>query len=154
MNYRKFILIPLLFISLQSCRHEKHYIKTPDMPVITVQTEKPSFVREPLEVITVPRAYADNCARCHGMDGSGQGPDAYDAATKTYKLPEPAPLACPAYSMHEDSRENMEKAVRNGIPGKMPSFRFSQQELDDIFSYMQFWGRRHMGHEGPHRHDK
>jgi len=127
MKYGKMIPAYVLLFSMYGCRHEPSSIVRQAAVNITstAKTDEPSFEKPVLNVINVPESYLP-CIRCHGIDGSGIGTEECGAQLAG------------DFTRHPDFRQRLTKAVRNGIPDKMPAFpKYTYQQLVEIESFLR-----------------
>ena len=86
----------------------------------------------PESIVKGEKQYKDLCARCHGEQGTGAGPEAASLSTR------PTNLTDLAY-MSDRSALDLLRAIAIGSPPDMPSFgdKLSQDELWAITDYLR-----------------
>ena len=104
----------------------------------------------------VSARYRQFCSSCHGMNGRGFGPAAFDAARDAFvgelDLHRPADLSCP--SVNSFTREQLEQVVRGGISCKehgqvMPAFpNLTDAQFAEIADQLKAFGSNHGQHHG------
>jgi cytochrome c oxidase cbb3-type subunit 3 len=77
------------------------------------------------------KIYVDKCLKCHGENGKGDGPRAWDLEKK------PADYTNKA-TMSKFTDADLKKAVKDG-KRPMPAFgkKLSDQEIDDVIVYIR-----------------
>lgn len=91
----------------------------------TAQEPLPEPPETPLEARVAEQLFADHCARCHGITGTGKGPEALS------HLPRPRNLTNRPYFAGIDD-QRIFRTLAEGVPGTaMPAFRgsFNNGEL-------------------------
>ena len=100
--------------------------------------------------------YTQFCSSCHGLDGTGYGPSAYDARRGEFfgelSVHRPADLSCPGISLAGDGA--LEQVVRGGISCKehgqvMPAFPdLTGDQFAEIAAQVRAFSHLH-GEHGP-----
>jgi mono/diheme cytochrome c family protein len=75
--------------------------------------------------------FAESCARCHGADARGGGPD-----SNTTQVPPPA-LTGPSSHLAVHSDEDLFNFISDGLPGGMPAWTRTL-EPDQIWDVINF----------------
>lgn len=120
------------------CRHQNN---TP--PEAVMELNPVEFTRK--SVASGARVYAENCSRCHGLYGMGDGPDAASL---------PVRPAMMMRASHHNSDGGLAHVIRNGRD-PMPAFqgKLEDDQIWDVINYIRYeFGRGHggMGHNRAH----
>ncbi len=86
---------------------------------------------DPESIAAGERLYEANCARCHGADARGGGPDAGTTRVR------PPSLVSGHIADHSD--EDLVAIITHGLPGGMPAFEdvLSEDERWDVVAYIR-----------------
>ena len=83
------------------------------------------------------KLYRDNCAKCHGSDGSGNTP-AY--------MGNPNADLTDDFWKHGGDDQGIANTIRDGVFGEMPPSRLSDQEIKELTRYVRSLHRETESH--------
>lgn len=140
------LLVGVLAVALPACSAAVLAAALGRMP----QTKSPASETR----AAVSSRYRQFCSSCHGMNGRGFGPAAFDAGRDAFvgelDLHRPADLSCP--SVNSFTREQLEQVVRGGISCKdhgqvMPAFpKLTEEQFAEIADQLKTFGAAHGEH--------